>query len=93
MKATFKVQHEVLSGLKYIQVVKRHGVRVSKDEEMIVSIYCGLKTSSMQHEILIPVNERDLSLPTLLTGLPMKRSVSGNPVDTDIWLTLCSCLG
>jgi Rho GDP-dissociation inhibitor len=38
MKATFKVQHEVLSGLRYIQLVKRHGVRVSKDEEMIVSI-------------------------------------------------------
>jgi Rho GDP-dissociation inhibitor len=39
MKATFKVQHEVLSGLKYIQVVKHHQmkVRVSKDEEMIVS--------------------------------------------------------
>ncbi|KAH0545569.1 hypothetical protein FGG08_000400 [Glutinoglossum americanum] len=37
MKATFKVQHEVLSGLKYIQVVKRHGMRVSKDEEMIGS--------------------------------------------------------
>jgi len=37
IKATFKVQHEVLSGLKYIQVVKRHNVRVSKDEEMIGS--------------------------------------------------------
>jgi len=37
MKATFKVQHEVLSGLKYIQLVKRHSVRVSKDEEMIGS--------------------------------------------------------
>ena len=38
MKATFKVQHEVLSGLKYIQLIKRHGVRVGKDEEMLVSI-------------------------------------------------------
>ncbi|KAK2744235.1 hypothetical protein FQN55_006920 [Onygenales sp. PD_40] len=37
MKATFMVQHEVLSGLKYIQVVKRKGVRVSKDEEMLGS--------------------------------------------------------
>lgn len=37
MKAVFKVQHEVLSGLKYVQVVKRKGVRVSKDEEMIGS--------------------------------------------------------
>ena len=36
MKAKFVVQHEVLSGLKYIQVVKRKGIKVSKDQEMIV---------------------------------------------------------
>ena len=36
MKAVFRVQHEVLSGLKYLQVVKRKGIRVGKDEEMIV---------------------------------------------------------
>lgn len=36
MKATFRVQHDVLSGLKYLQVVKRKGIRVGKDEEMIV---------------------------------------------------------
>lgn len=38
MKATFKVQHDVLSGLKYLQVVKRKGIRVGKDEEMIVGL-------------------------------------------------------
>ncbi|KAI9705483.1 MAG: hypothetical protein M1836_006238 [Candelina mexicana] len=37
MKAVFKVQHEVLSGLKYLQVVKRKGIRIGKDEEMIGS--------------------------------------------------------
>ncbi|KAA6409501.1 MAG: rho-gdp dissociation inhibitor [Lasallia pustulata] len=37
MKATFRVQHDVLSGLKYLQVVKRKGIRVGKDEEMIGS--------------------------------------------------------
>ncbi|KZF23194.1 rho-gdp dissociation inhibitor [Xylona heveae TC161] len=37
MTATFKVQHEVLSGLKYLQVIKRGGIRVRKDEEMIGS--------------------------------------------------------
>jgi Rho GDP-dissociation inhibitor len=37
MKATFVVQHEVLSGLKYVHVLKRKGIRVSKDEEMIGS--------------------------------------------------------
>lgn len=37
MVASFKVQHEILSGLTYVQVVKRKGVRVSKDKEMIGS--------------------------------------------------------
>lgn len=37
MVATFKVQHEVLSGLRYVQVVKRKGVRVGKDSEMLGS--------------------------------------------------------
>ncbi|KAL9623405.1 MAG: hypothetical protein Q9160_002298 [Pyrenula sp. 1 TL-2023] len=37
MKAVFKVQNQVLSGLKYLQVLKRKGIRVGKDEEMIGS--------------------------------------------------------
>ncbi|CAG8086180.1 unnamed protein product [Penicillium salamii] len=37
IKATFQVHHEVLSGLKYLQVVKRKGIRVSKDQEMLGS--------------------------------------------------------
>lgn len=37
MTAKFKVQHDVLSGLQYVQVVKRKGIRVSKDQEMIGS--------------------------------------------------------
>lgn len=39
MVATFKVQHEILSGLQYVQVVKRKGIKVSKDSEMLVSIF------------------------------------------------------
>ncbi|KAK4988375.1 rho GDP dissociation inhibitor [Elasticomyces elasticus] len=37
MKATFKVQHQILSGLKYVQVVKR-GPISNKMQEMIVLI-------------------------------------------------------
>jgi Rho GDP-dissociation inhibitor len=37
MVATFKVQHEILSGLHYVQVVKKGLLPVSKDDEMIVS--------------------------------------------------------
>ncbi|KAL4802338.1 immunoglobulin E-set [Aspergillus unguis] len=37
IKVTFEVHHNVLSGLKYLQVVRRKGVRVSKDQEMLGS--------------------------------------------------------
>ncbi|RDW62896.1 rho GDP-dissociation inhibitor [Aspergillus mulundensis] len=37
IKVTFEVHHDVLSGLKYLQVVKRKGIRVSKDQEMLGS--------------------------------------------------------
>ncbi|RYP73641.1 hypothetical protein DL771_003529 [Monosporascus sp. 5C6A] len=37
MVATFKVQHEILSGLQYVQVVKRKGIKVGKDSEMLGS--------------------------------------------------------
>jgi hypothetical protein len=36
MVVTFKVQHEILSGLQYVQVVKRKGIKVGKDSEMLV---------------------------------------------------------
>ena len=38
MSAKFKVQHEILSGLHYVQIVKRKGIKVSKDSEMIVRL-------------------------------------------------------
>ncbi|KAL2044451.1 hypothetical protein N7G274_003156 [Stereocaulon virgatum] len=37
MKANFVVQHDLLSGLKYLQVTKRKGIRVAKNQEMIGS--------------------------------------------------------
>ncbi|KAI1319453.1 hypothetical protein EDD11_004030 [Mortierella claussenii] len=37
VKVLFKVQHSLVSGLKYMQVVKRHGVKVDKYEDMIGS--------------------------------------------------------
>jgi len=37
MKVKFRIQHEVVSGLKYLQIVKRKGIRVDKTEEMIGS--------------------------------------------------------
>ncbi|KAF3913019.1 hypothetical protein ABW21_db0202738 [Orbilia brochopaga] len=37
MRIKFRVQHEVISGLKYIHVVKRKGIKVDKSEEMMGS--------------------------------------------------------
>jgi len=37
MRVKFRVQHEVISGLRYLQQVKRKGVRVDKSEEMMGS--------------------------------------------------------
>jgi Rho GDP-dissociation inhibitor len=45
MSAKFKVQHQILSGLHYVQIVKRKGIRVSKDQEMIVCLHHSLFAS------------------------------------------------
>lgn len=37
MKVRFRIQHEVISGLRYLQLTKRGGIRAGKDEEMMVS--------------------------------------------------------
>lgn len=45
MSANFKVQNEILSGLHYVQIVKRKGIKVSKDSEMIGSYPPNSKTT------------------------------------------------
>lgn len=37
MKVKFRVQRQVLSGMKYLQAIKRKGIRIAKEEEMIGS--------------------------------------------------------
>ena len=37
-KVVFQVHRDVLSGLKYVHVVKRKGITVTKDEEMLVCL-------------------------------------------------------
>jgi len=37
LKVVFKIQHDVVSGLKYLHVVKRSGIKVDKMEEMVGS--------------------------------------------------------
>lgn len=49
MKVRFVVQHDLLSGLRYVQAVKRKGIRVSKDEEMLGS-YAPNTTETPEYE-------------------------------------------
>lgn len=44
LTVTFKVQHELVSGLKYVNVVSKMGIKVNKDEVMIGS-YAPAKTA------------------------------------------------
>ncbi|KAH0605580.1 uncharacterized protein H6S33_004802 [Morchella sextelata] len=37
MRVKFRVQHEVISGLRYLQLVKRKGIKVDKSDEMMGS--------------------------------------------------------
>lgn len=36
MRVKFRVQHEVISGLRYLHVVKRKGLTVDKTDQMMV---------------------------------------------------------
>lgn len=74
MKANFVVQHDVLSGLKYLQVTKRKGIRVAKNEEMIVRVLSvGEKGRSGE---LMRLIGRDLSRQIRRISRCMRRSVS-----------------
>lgn len=53
LTATFKVQHNVLSGLQYVQVIKRKGIRIDKLQEMIVSIFTYTSTCTRFSKLII----------------------------------------
>lgn len=74
MKAMFKVQHEVLSGLKYLQVVKRKGIRIGKDEEMIVCLSIGSRIIIVYTKLNLRLRARIHR--TRLISHSMKRNVS-----------------
>lgn len=50
MVVRFKVQHHILSGMKYIQVVKRMGIS-SKSQEMIVCLCHMFRTRCLRWSI------------------------------------------
>ena len=83
MIASFKVQHEILSGLKYVQTVKRKGIRVSKESEMIVSIipvvWCAFMWREMT-EADDSRSSREAMLRTRTNKLSTRSDVSGSIV-------------
>jgi Rho GDP-dissociation inhibitor len=50
IRVTFKVQHEIVSGLKYINTVYRKGIRVVKEEEMLGSF----APQAATHDVTFP---------------------------------------
>jgi len=50
IRVTFKVQHEIVSGLKYVNTVFRKGLRVAKEEEMLGSF----GPQAKPHEVTFP---------------------------------------
>ena len=73
MKARFKVQHQILSGLKYVQVVSRMGVK-QKMQEMIVSLHTDVIRRSM---MLILTRARTRRIPP--TSQSTRRNVCSPP--------------
>jgi len=85
MKANFVVQHDVLSGLKYLQVTKRKGFTVAKAQEMIVSfpvLYASL--TEKRDFLLTSICRRDLSHPIPRKSPYTRRSVRIRNVDLSI---------
>ena len=85
MSAKFKVQHQILSGLHYVQVVKRKGIRVSKDQEMLVSSLCtisdrrSLKVTcdrDLMHQI--PIKSLHTRSAVSITGCLMDAMLTGH---------------
>jgi len=50
IKVAFKVQHDIVSGLKYINLVYRKGIRVAKDQQMIGSF----GPQAANHDVTFP---------------------------------------
>lgn len=54
MRVKFQVQHEVISGLRYLQLVKRKGIRVDKSDEMMGSYGPNTKQNPMYEKRFAP---------------------------------------
>lgn len=76
MTARFKVQHQILSGLHYVQVIKRKGIRVSKDQEMLVSSRLASASRSKLALMCPYLGNRDRTHQIRIRRLRMRSAVS-----------------
>jgi Rho GDP-dissociation inhibitor len=79
MKARFRVQHEILSGMKYVQVVSRMGAKTKMQEMIVCFSYC---TTYPYHDFycseavyVLTCFYRAPTRPTPPTSLSTRRSV------------------
>jgi Rho GDP-dissociation inhibitor len=86
MKARFRVQHEILSGMKYVQVVSRMGAK-TKMQEMIVRFFAALWAFSShcwfgmeKKNRADQTDHRAPTRPTPLTSPNTRRSVCLPPI-------------
>jgi len=54
MKVKFRVQREVISGLRYLQLVKRKSVKVDRSEEMMGSFAPNTDQQPMYEKTFLP---------------------------------------
>jgi Rho GDP-dissociation inhibitor len=50
MRVKFRVQHEVISGLRYLQLVKRHKITADKSQQMMVGFPTRIKAILTKHQ-------------------------------------------
>ncbi|OLL21683.1 Rho GDP-dissociation inhibitor [Neolecta irregularis DAH-3] len=62
LKVKFRIQHDVVSGLRYIQTVKRLGVRVDKCEEMIGSYGPNTNSEPYERKCIYPSSMRLITI-------------------------------
>lgn len=56
LKITFKVQHEIITGLRYVQYIKKAGIAVDKIDDHLGS-YAPNTTSKPYYEVELPASE------------------------------------
>lgn len=77
LKVSFKIQHDVVSGLKYLHVVKRGGIRVDKMQEMVGSYGPSPGKTRVYHLSEARIMEWPNSVESYTKKFPLEEAPSG----------------